>query len=483
MTTAFKSAIELAQMIKDKRMSSREMTEYFIGRIEKYDGDVNAVVVRDFERALQAADAADAALAKGDDLGPLHGLPMTIKESYNIAGLKTHWGYPRFKDNVVDSDADTVTKMKEAGALFMGKTNVPVGLADFQSYNEIYGTTGNPWDTSRTPGGSSGGSAAALAAGFTGLEAGSDIGGSIRNPAHYCGVFGHKPTYGIVPFKGHDLPGMLREPDVAVVGPLARSADDLRLSMDIVAGPNPLNKPGWTLTLPRPTKTKLSEYKVAIWPNHELCPITQETSDRVANIADVLAKAGATVSDVARPDIDIEKAYRLYLNLLSSAMSAGVPDDQIKAAQEYVASLQEMDQSDSAVSSRGSVQIHGDWIRNAGRREVLRLAWREFFEDWDILICPQQPTPAFPHDHSPQEERVLMVDNQEIPYMRQVFWAGIIILAQLPSTVFPTGPSSEGLPIGLQAVSGEFNDYVCIDFVRLLSQEIGGFMPPPGYDD
>jgi amidase len=470
MTIAFKSAIELAQMIKDKEMSSREMTDYFIGRIEKYDDEVNAVVVRDFERARQAADAADATMARGDDLGPLHGLPMTIKESYNIAGLKTHWGYPRYKDNVADTDADTVAKMKNAGALFMGKTNVPVGLADFQSYNEIYGTTGNPWDTSRTPGGSSGGSAAALAAGFTGLEAGSDIGGSIRNPAHYCGVFGHKPTYGIVPFKGHDLPGMLREPDVAVVGPLGRSADDLRLSLDIVAGPNPMNRPGWKLDLPRPVKTKLSEYKVSIWHGHELCPVTQETSDRVANLADVLAKAGATVSDVARPSIDVEKAYRLYLNLLSSAMAAGTPDDEVKDIQEYVASLREDDQSDGAVSSRAAVQIHGEWIRNAGRREAVRLAWREFFHDWDILICPQQPTPAFPHDHSPQEERVLMVDNQEIPYGRQVFWAGIIILAQLPSTVFPTGPSKEGLPIGLQAVSGEFNDYECIEFTRLLSQ-------------
>jgi amidase len=199
MTLAFASATELARKIRDKEISSRELTDYYIGRIERFDGDLNAVIVRDFQGARDAADAADAALAKGESLGPLHGVPMTIKESYDIAGTPTTWGIPQFKDNIATTDSDTVAKYKAAGAHFMGKTNVPLQLADFQSYNDIYGTTNNPWNTQRIPGGSSGGSAAALAAGMTGLESGSDIGGSIRNPAHFCGVYGHKPTWGVVP--------------------------------------------------------------------------------------------------------------------------------------------------------------------------------------------------------------------------------------------------------------------------------------------
>ena len=232
MIDAFSSATELAAAIKTKEVSSRELTDLYIDRVERYDGDINAGVVRDFERGRKAAEAADAALSKGEDLGPLHGVPMTIKEAYDIEGLPTTWGYPEFSENIANSDADSVARLKEAGAVFFGKTNVPLSLADFQSFNDVYGTTNNPWDLTRTPGGSSGGSSAALAAGLTGLEAGSDIGGSIRNPAHFCGIYGHKPTWGIVSDQGHALPGALAPADIAVVGPMARSAEDEELSMD-----------------------------------------------------------------------------------------------------------------------------------------------------------------------------------------------------------------------------------------------------------
>ena len=234
---AYRSALELAAAIKSREISSVELTQLYIDRIEKYDGDVNAVIVRTFDHALAAAERADRALAEGQDLGPLHGVPMTIKESYVMADTPSTWGMEDFRDNVSDEDGLAVKRFRAAGAHFLGKTNVPTDLADFQSYNPIYGTTGNPWDTSRTPGGSSGGSAAALAAGFTGLEAGSDIGGSIRNPAHFCGVYGHKPTYGIIPMQGHELVAGIPEADLAVCGPLARSAEDLKVALDIMAGP------------------------------------------------------------------------------------------------------------------------------------------------------------------------------------------------------------------------------------------------------
>jgi amidase len=483
MTIAFETTIELARRIREKEISSRELTDHYIRRIEKYDGGINAIVVRDFERAREAADRADKALARGELLGPLHGLPMTIKEAYDIEGLATTWGVPIFEHNIATSDSESVRRYKAAGAHFLGKTNVPLQLSDFQSYNDIYGTTNNPWNPERIPGGSSGGSAAALAAGLTGLESGSDIGGSIRNPAHYCGVYGHKPTWGIVPDQGHALPGMFAPPDIAVVGPLARSAADLTLAMDVVAGADPPRAAGWKLDLPRPSKRSLSEYRVALWPTDEKAPVSREVADRVQNLGSQLAALGATVSDSARPAIDVPMSHIIYVHVLNGVMVGGVPDEMFEAAKQGVAGIDPADLSDDAVMARSLVQYHRDWLRMHNARELLRRAWCAFFDDWDILLCPQSATTAFPHDHSPILGRTLTVDGEEQPYFQQLFWAGLVTVAYLPSTVFPTGPSDEGLPIGLQAVSSEFNDYTCIDFARLVAQEIGGFTPPTGYED
>jgi amidase len=481
MSLAHESASELARRIRAKELSSRELTDYYIDRIERLDGALNAVVVRDFERARAAADAADTALADGRSLGALHGVPMTIKESYDIAGLPTTWGIPEFRDNVATSDSEVVRRLRAAGAVFLGKTNVPRDLADFQSYNDIYGTTNNPWDVTRVPGGSSGGSAAALAAGFTALESGSDIGGSIRNPAHFCGVYGHKPTWDIVPPQGHALPGMLAPPDIAVMGPLARSAEDLALELGIVAGADPLNARGWKLDLPRPAKRSLAEYRVAVWPSDERAPVATEIADRAQQLADRLARLGATVSDTARPAVDLDLSHQTYLYMLNGVMAAGIPEEQFRATLAHVATLDPDDHSQQAVMARSAVQHHRDWLRFHNGRERLRQAWRAFFDEWDILICPQMATPAFAHDHRPFEARTITVNNEVQPYFQQLFWAGTITVAYLPSTVFPTGPSRDGLPIGLQAVGAEYDDFVCIDFARLLAQEFGGFVPPPGY--
>jgi len=478
---AFETAGELARRIRDGEISSAELTDHYIDRIERLDGDINAVVVRDFERARAAAKRADEALAAGGALGPLHGVPMTIKESYDIAGLRTTWGHPLFRENVASSDSQAVESFKGAGAVFLGKTNVPLNLADFQSYNEIYGTTRNPWNRERTPGGSSGGAAAALAAGLTALEAGSDIGGSIRNPAHYCGVYGHKPTWGIVPPQGHALPGMLAGPDIAVCGPLARSADDLVLAMELLARPEPLDRPGWKLALPRPSKRSLAEYKVAIWPSDALAPVEQEVADRAGRIGETLAKLGATVSDTARPDIHVKHGHVTYLSLLNSIMSAGIPPDDYARVKTAAEASDPSDLSNEAVSLRAAALSHREWLSANNAREALRYAWRTFFDEWDILICPQTAGPAFPHDHTPISERRLKVDSDDQPYFQQLFWAGLITVAYLPSTVFPTGPALSGLPIGLQAVGAEYDDFVTMDFARLLAREIGGFAPPPAY--
>jgi amidase len=249
----YRSAKELAAALAQKKVSSAELLEYSIKRIETFDPRINAVVVRDFDRARVAAKAADEALARGERR-PLLGIPMAVKESFNIAGLPTTWGIPKFKDFTPTEDAVAVARFKAAGAIIFGKTNVPLELGEWQSYNEIYGTTNNPWDLARTPGGSSGGSAAALAAGFGPLSLGSDIGGSLRAPAHYCGVYAHKPTWGLVPFRGHtppSFPPIPRDIDLAVAGPMARSASDLALALDVLAGPDETRGGiGYRLALP-----------------------------------------------------------------------------------------------------------------------------------------------------------------------------------------------------------------------------------------
>ncbi|MGH0034610.1 MAG: amidase [Myxococcota bacterium] len=483
MSLAFESAHALARRIRRKEVGSRELTELYIRRIEKYDAEINAVVVRDFEGALEAADRADAAVAAGESLGPLHGLPMTVKEAYDVAGQPTTWGVPALAGNRAERDAECVRRFVRAGAHLLGKTNVPIHLGDFQSYNEIYGTTSNPWDRERTPGGSSGGSSAALAAGFCALESGSDIGGSIRNPAHYCGVYGHKPTWGVVPGEGHAIPGMVAPPDLAVVGPLARSARDLALAMDIVAGPDSFNARGWTLSLPRPEKRSLAGFRVAFWPTDERGPVSHAVADRVQSLADRLARQGATVSDRARPDIDVVESERTYFSMLHGQLSGGVPDEAFARLAEAAKGFDPDDHSDAVETIRATVQPHRTWARRNHHRAMLRRAWSAFFEDWDILVCPIMPTTAFPHDHGPFHERTIEIDGRVEPYTRQLFWPGLTTVAHLPSTVFPTGPAADGLPIGLQAVGAEFDDYTCIEFARLLEEEIGGFRAPSGYED
>ncbi len=483
MTLAFESATELLRRLESKSISSRELTEYYIGRIEKHDPAINAVVVRDFERALVAADRADEERARGEVRGLLHGLPVSIKESYDLEGTPTTWGIPAFEKNVATSDAQTVSRMKAAGAHYLGKTNVPLSLADFQSYNDIYGTTRNPWNPERTPGGSSGGSAAALAAGLTALENGSDIGGSIRNPAHFCGVYGHKPTWGVVPDQGHALPGMSAPPDIAVCGPLARSAEDLALSMSVVSGADPFRARGWRLDLPGPEKRSLSEFRVAVWPTDAAAPVATEVADRVQDLGDRLAKLGAHVSDTARPEIDLDASHETYLYMLNGVMSAGMPDDVYANLVAAEAALDPEDRSTTATTLRATVARARDWTRQDHARARLRLAWRAFFDDWDILLCPTTATPAFPLDESEMNGRRLDVDGEAQPYFQQLFWAGLTTVSYLPSTVFPTGPSREGLPIGVQAVGAEFDDYRTIDFARLMGAEFGGFTPPPGFED
>jgi amidase len=452
---AFMSASELIERLKTNAVSAVELTEYFIKRIEVHDETLNAVVVRDFDRARAAARAADESLARGKIMGRLHGLPMTVKETFDVAGLATTWGNPEAKSNIAQTDSVMVARLKRAGATILGKTNTPLMAADFQTYNAIYGQTNNPWDLTKGPGGSSGGSAVAAAAGLTGMEFGSDTGGSLRNPAHFCGVYAHKPTWGILPFRSQTYPGapsVPQELDMASPGPIARSADDLALAVSAVAGPDALTSLAWKLDLPRPRKTRLRDMRIALWPDEDRAPVDSEIAARVTGLGDKLAKVGATVSDKVRPDFTSEEIWQTYRTLVLAL--TGGPDGPID---------------------------HQHWLECHLKRGQYRLRWQSFFRDWDVLVTPITSTVAFPHDHSAPMTRTLQVNGETRGYWEHVFWAGLATMPYLPATVFPTGRSKDGLPIGLQVIGAEFDDLTTIEFARLVAQEFGGFTRPEGF--
>ena len=481
---AFLDATTLVRRIKAREVGCRELLDHYLARVDRYNDDINAVVCLQVDKARQRADEADKALAAGEDWGPLHGLPMTVKESYNLTGLPTTFGDAVNRDNIADNDAVACERLQGAGAVIFGKTNVPIHLADFQSYNEIYGTTNNPYDLERGPGGSSGGSAAAMAAGFSGLEMGSDIGGSIRNPAHYCGVFGHKPTWGILPMRGHALPGVLTPSDISVIGPLARSAEDLALAVDIVGGADELHLPGWDLNLSRPEGQSFADWRVAVWADDSFAPVDQSVRDRVMTVAKLIGEAGGHVDYEARPDFDAAYTHEQYQNLLQSAMSARRPKAEFDKTWARRQSLADDDESPLARITRASSLFYREWHQANENRTHLRWAWHNFFREYDFLLTPMCATAAFHHDQNPQQgQRRLTVNNEERPYFEQVFWAGLTGVSYLPSTVFPTGLDDRGLPIGVQVVGREMSDLHTIEFARQVHDAIGGFTPPENYKD
>jgi amidase len=480
----YRSAGELVSALASRQVSSRELVDSAIARIEALDPKINAVVVRDFDRARAAADAADAALGRGEHQ-PLLGLPMTVKEQFNIAGLPTTWGFPKFKDWRPDADALVVQRLKAAGVIILGKTNVPVDLADWQSYNEVYGTTNNPWDLTRTPGGSSGGAAAALAAGFVPLEFGSDIGGSLRAPAHYCGVFSHKPSLDLVPQRGSGPPQTPEIPvrgDLAVIGPMARSATDLALELSVVAGPDEwMEGIGYKLALPPPRYDKLADFHILIIDEHPLCPTAASISTTLDGLADRLGRTGCTILRDSPNLPDLALTSRVYREVLSAVYSADLPPEARERIEAAARALSPEEQSLDASGLRGVTISHPEWIRQSRVRNGLRARWQALFQDIDVMLCPPMPTTAFPHDHSPRFARKLDVDGTEIPYFDQSVWAGIATSNWLPATTMPIGHDDRGLPIGVQIIGGFLDDRTTIAFAGLVEREFGGFTPPPSF--
>lgn len=468
----FDPATRLVRLLKDRRIGALELLDHMIERVSRLDGPINAVVVRDFDRARERARKLDAGT---ETVGPLHGLPMTVKESFDIVGLPSTWGFPERLGHKVTASALAVERLEAAGAVIFGKTNVPKALADWQSFNEIYGTTRNPWNLELTPGGSSGGSAAALAAGLTPLELGSDIGGSIRQPAHACGLFGHKSTHGLVPRR--PAPGGLPfAVDIAVSGPLARTAADLDLALDVLAGPDPALSRA-RLSLP-PGPATLAGLKVAVWAEDDASPTDARITKAILDLVPRLEQSGAIVDVRARPAFDPAFAMALYLMLLVQPLTIGVEPE---VAAGMAAGFSELFER-FAIDASPVGLSHQAWLKLDAQRSDLLRRYAAFFADWDVILCPAFSIPAHRHLTGEQKDWRITIDGQEINYGELLFWPGIVGAFGLPATVAPLGITADRQPFGVQIVGPLHGDRITIAVAGLLEAMGLTFQRPPGYD-
>ena len=467
-------AVDLAAMIAAREISSRELLEHFVSRIESLDPVTNAVVTLDLDRARDAADAADAATVTGSAVGPFHGLPVTVKDALAVEGVRSTGGAVELADHVATADADVVALVRGAGAIPFAKTNVPRWSGDLQTFNEVFGTTNNPWDASRTPGGSSGGPAASVALGFTGFELGTDIGGSIRVPAAYNGIAGHKPSYGLVPCGGYiDRVDYGRtEPDINVHGPLARSVDDLEVLMDVLAAPRPERAIAVTHRMPPARHDRIDDYRIAVWPDHDGCRSSADTVAAVESAGDTLVSLGARVDRNARPALDATEAAALGLWLVAGATSPSLTDDEFAFYTALAASADTPDEIRSAISTFTATPR--EWFAADVRRAHVREAWREFFGEVDALVCPVIVTPPFAHvQEGNVSTRTLPVDGVERPYTDLLHWTVLIGMAYLPATVVPVATTADGLPVAVQIVGPYMEDRTPMAVARALRTELG----------
>ena len=475
-----RSATDLVQLLRDGVISGRELLERSLARIEETNPALNAVVTLAPDRARREADLADEARADGRQLGPLHGLPVTIKDSIETEGIRTTSGHAGFSEHVPSADAPAVARLRAAGAIVFGKTNLPEMAADCQSYNNLFGTTNNPWDLSRTPGGSSGGAATAIATGMSALELGSDLGGSIRIPAHFCGVYGLKPSFGIVPLAGHipPPPGALAPIDIAVLGPIARHPTDLDLALSVIAGPH--RGTGWRLALPPARHDRIGDYRVGVWLDDPCCSVDADTKGLLGAAASALSDAGARVESADAVAPAVAGAHDLAQRLIAAAFSHAIPDDEYQRLAKVAASSSSLDHTPSTRYARNVTQTARDFNTALEMRAQLLAKWAEFFAEFDVLLCPATPAAAFPHDQSPDADaRTITVDGRTRPYGDQFAWLQAIGVAHLPAVSAPLGFSQSGLPIGCQIVGPYLEDRTAIDLARRLGALFGGFVAPP----
>jgi amidase len=454
-------AVKQAAAIRAGKLSSRNLLELYLDRIERLNGDVNAVVTLDTDRAREAAMAADELMTLGADVGPLHGLPCTIKDAIETEGIRSTGGAKELADHVPTEDAPAVARLKAAGAIVFGKTNLPKWSSDIQTYNELFGVTNNPWARDRITGGSSGGSAAAVAAGFTSFELGTDIGGSVRIPSHCCGVYGLKPTWGVIPQRGYlDHPtGGTIDVDINVFGPIARSADDLDLLLTPLAGPDPERAVAWRLELPLAEERSLADLDIGIWFDDDAAFVDDEYREMLGATADRLADAGARVHD-SHPDVQFAEQMGAFMTLIGGAiaptLAAGTEDD---------------------VGPSHLAYLRADMLRHD-----LRRVWHDWFEHHDLLLCPAMATPAIPHDHEGTiMERSVEVDGTTRSHLDLLSWLGFVGVLGLPAVVAPIGRTAANLPVGMQIVAPWYHERRAIRAAQLMTPVVGGYDCPPGF--
>jgi amidase len=354
-------------------------------------------------------------------------------------------------------------------------------LQDLQTYNAIYGTTRNPYDLARTPGGSSGGGAAAVSAGLSAADFGSDLAGSIRVPASFCGLYAHKPSFGVVPTRGHSLTPALATPDLSVLGPITRSARDLEPFLRAVAGPLDEDAAGWVLKLPASRARRLKGLRIGLLTDIEISPLANSVRTGLESLADWLGKQGAKVTAAALP-IDAQKHQAMFMRFVRGVTAARMNDaafqQTLAEAAKYVAD----DMSPPALAARGLAQYHRDWCAAHEARMHLRAAWAAYFADHDLLLIPGTPVPAFPIDESgARDARKLDIDGRQVPYNAQGVWQGIATVSYLPATVAPIGRTLEGLPVSVQIVGPYLGDLSTIGLARILEQEYAGYTPPAAF--
>lgn len=431
-----RTALETAAAIRMGTTTARAETDAAIERIERIDGTINAVVVRDFDRARAAADAADARFVDGD-AGPLLGVPMTVKEAFDVEGLPTHWGFRQHANNVATTDASAVRKLKAAGAIILGKTNVPKALGDWQSVNSIHGVTNHPTDPTRTCGGSSGGAAAALATGMVPLELGSDIGGSIRIPAHFCGVWGLKPSWGAISSYGHRFPGSdgADEP-LGVIGPMARSGEDLALMLDLLT----------MLTLPR---SNGAAKRVLVLTEHPDTRTSAACTEAVECAADALARTGVEIARTTPLLPNLSQQHADYGRMLGVSFARMDPD------------------------MHWSLPGLLEWFEMQDAQARNARAWTSLFAEFDAVIAPPAATQAFPHDHAPQADRRISIDGVDSPYDSHLAWAGLATYPGMPATCVPVG-IFDGLPAGVQVICDTHRDHQSIAIATLIHNALHG---------
>ncbi len=477
MIDTYATARQMLADLKDGHVSARELLDAHIDRNDEIDARINAVTATDIPRARKDADAIDNARAKGAALGPLAGLPMTVKDGYDVENMPATSGAPMLKDRPKNcADGALPGAAREAGAVIWGKTNVPFMLSDFQSYNAMHGATNNPYDVSKVPGGSSGGAAAALACGVTPLEIGSDIGGSLRHPANFCGVYSLKPTWGVLPMRGHvpPPPGMNAEVDLGVGGPMARNVGDLKLLWDVLRKKPP--------TDPRPA----SKGRIALWDEEPNWPLANSVKARVAAAGDAFEKAGIRVERV-HPRLDTQAMMSTYMDLLTATIAGSFPRsllDSMRATRdEDIAAVREgRDLTGQARYRLRATATDAELIVAHRTRQEQKDALDAFFaEGWDAILMPISPVPPFPHDHSdPVNARTLDVDGKTVSYMDMLLWIGLATSLHAPSLALPAGQTPEGLPVGVQIVGAWNQEDRLFDLAAAVEETLGGFKPPPG---